>query len=124
MKHLKRFFESTNRPNHNLTKDDIEDVLLELVDNGYKVEDFDTGYFNKTTRNFKSMPADGYQLAYKVYVSVITEDEDYDDEDWVPYSTLEEIKANIQKKHNAENLVINVLTSAKNRLKSDLIIVS
>ena len=62
MKYLRKFNESISKVDERF--EDIEDCLLELVDIGYKIEKFESGYLDDNF-NFSPDPKSGYLPGYR-----------------------------------------------------------
>lgn len=112
MRHLKRFFESTQT--HSLTQEDFEDELLEFLDQGYQIEDFKSGYYSVELEQFEKTPKNNFHPAYYMWVSKC-DDEDYDyDEKTRP--TLDQLSQIIQIDHQLDNKSLSILKAAQKRL--------
>jgi hypothetical protein len=111
MKHLKRFFESTQT--HSLSEEDFEDELLEFLDQGYKIEDFESGYYSVELEQFDKTPKNNFRPAYYMWVAK-RDDEDNDYEKSRP--TLDQLSQTIQTDHQLDDKSISILKAAQKRL--------
>lgn len=111
MRHLKRFFESTQT--HSLTQEDFEDELLEFLDQGYQIEEFESGYYNAKLQDFGKTPKNNYHPAYYMWVAKRDEDNDYDEK---PRPTLDQLSQTIQIDHQLDNKSLSILKAAQKRL--------
>lgn len=112
MRHLKRFFESTQT--HSLSEEDFEDGLLEFLDQGYQIEDFQSGYYSVELEQFDKTPKNNFHPAYYMWVAKRDdEDNDYDEK---PRPTLDQLSQAIQTDHQLDDKSISILKAAQKRL--------
>lgn len=112
MKHLKRFFESTQT--HSLSEEDFEDGLLEFLDQGYEIEEFESGYYSVELEQFDKTPKNNFHPAY--YMWVANRDDEDDDYDEKTRPSLDEVSQKIQIDHQLDNKSISILKTAQKRL--------
>lgn len=112
MKHLKRFFESTQT--HSLSEEDFEDVFIEFLDQGYEIEEFESGYYSVELEQFDKTPKNNFHPAYYMWVAKRDdEDNDYDEK---PRPTLDQLSQTIQTDHQLDDKSISILKAAQKRL--------
>lgn len=112
MKHLKRFFESTQT--HSLSEEDFEDGLLEFLDQGYQIEEFESGYYSVELEQFDKTPKNNFHPAY--YMWVANRDDEDNDYDEKPRPTLDQLSQAIQTDHQLDDKSISILKAAQKRL--------
>jgi hypothetical protein len=114
MKYLKKFFES--RQSHKLTKEDLEDEFLELLDMNYIMDQFKIGYYDNERGIFEDMPKNGYHPAYSIWLRLPDDD---DDDYYNDRKTLSEINKNIQNRYQNASKVLSALNSVQKRLGAE-----